>query len=342
MLALDLHGAEILLEWLAAVAAGRAMSETALDEVVAANAFFVDFYSGWDGCNDEVIREVLRHFHQPERVPQSTVPSRLAEGFRLAVADMDTLKSRMAWVSGMDLTRFADHILSFLPPQSPLDAVIHITVDQFNNAFVHQNGMGVSLLKGMGCRQDFEAVVAHELHHICFRYWSALDTRRQKLIQEHTGRSVAVMHVENLLMEGLANYYCTPQYVFASYHSSEPANAYLARLARLQREEAQFFARAEAVLAQSLAPSAAFDPCMEALKSIAFDMEDMLLPAGHYLGARMLQAMAHCLPQHQIVGCIQRLPEFLPLYNQAARQSGGFCFSAQSTDCFESFWEEPA
>lgn len=340
MLTLDLQGANALIEWISKTAKGQPASTSALDEVVSANAFFVNFYSGWDGCSREKLRQVFQYFPQPERIPQGLVPTRLAEGFRQAAVQTDLLKTRLAWVSEIDLSGFAAHILSFLPDHTPLDAVIHITIDLVNNAFVHQGEMGISLLKGLDSRQTFEAVVSHELHHIGFRYWSGQDAIRQRLVQEHTGRSVAVLHVENLLMEGLANFYCTPQYVFASPTAPQPGDAYQARLAKLQREEAEYFARAEAVLAQSLAPGAEFDPCLESLKAIALDMEDMMLPAGHFLGARMVQVIAQCLPQRQIISCVQNLPEFLPLYNQSARQSGGYVFSQQWVEAFDKIWNE--
>jgi len=339
MVTIDLEGAQALLDLLQRVREGHPASETELEEVVAANAFFIDFYSQWEGSDRETIKTAMRCFNQPEQIPSGILPTRLAEGFRQAVDEMGLLKSRMSWLREIDTSSIAERVLAFLPANTPLDSVIHITVDLFNNAFVYKREMGVSLLKGAADRKTFEDAVTHELHHVCFRFWSARDAVRQTLLQEQSGRAVAVQHVQNLLSEGMANYYCTPGYVFRESPKEPPVDPFQARLARLQREEEKLFAQAEAILAMSLEPETEYEPCWEAFKTLAFDMEEALLPAGHYLGARMVQTMEQVHPRNLIVRCVRYLPEFLPLYNEAARKAGAFVFGAQLIDQFVQLWD---
>jgi hypothetical protein len=338
VLTIDLKGAQALLDLLERVREGHLASEGELEEVVAANAFFIDFYSQWEGGDRETIKRAIRCFDQPEQAPLGMLPTRMAEGFRQATDEMDLMRSRMSWLREIDASGIADHVLAFLPADTPLDSVIHITVDQFNNAFVHGREMGVSLLKGATDLTTFKDAVAHELHHVCFRFWGEQDAVRQALLGERSGRAVAVQHVQNLLSEGMANTYCTPGYVFRESPEEPPADPYQARLARLAREEEAFFAQAEAVLATSLEPGAEYEPCWEAFKAIVFDMEEAMLPAGHYLGARMVQTMEQVHPRDRIVRCVQYLPEFLPLYNEAARQVGAFVLDAQLVDQFGQLW----
>jgi hypothetical protein len=338
MLTLDLHGVQSLLVLLSRIHQGQPASKDELDAVIEANRFFVDFYSGWDGCSRDIIRQSIQYFNQPELSPPGRIPARLAEGFRQAVSERDLLNSRLEWLSATDLSHVTERLLGMLPENTPLDAVIHITIDQVNNAFVDQAGMGISLLKGVADQKTLETVVSHELHHICFRYWRSRDAARQRLLDEHSGRSVAVLHIENLLMEGIANFYYSPDYVFTAAPAADPSNPLQVRMARLQREENLFFAQAEAVLSQCLEPVAAYDPCLEALKAIAMDMEDMMLPAGHYLGARMVQTMDQVHPRNRIVSSIQNLPDFLPLYNEAARKTRGYQFDEKLVDLFSKLW----
>jgi hypothetical protein len=318
---------------------GRPTSELELEKAQIANAFFIDFYSQWEGCDRETIKQAIRHFNQPEQIPSGMLPTRLAQGFRQVVDEMHLIRDRMSWLAEIDASNVAERVLAFLPSGTPLDSVIHITVDLFNNAFVHHNEMGVSLLKGATDRKTFEDAVTHELHHVGFRYWSDRDVARQALLQEKTGRAVAVMHVQNLLSEGMANYFCTPGYVFRESSKEPPSDPYQARLARLQREEHEFFTQAEAVLALSLKPDAEYEACWEAFKTIAFDMEEGMLPAGHYLGARMVQTMEQIHPRSPIVRCVQCLPEFLPLYNEAASKVGAFVFGAHLSEQFAQLWD---
>jgi hypothetical protein len=347
MLTIETQGGRALLALLQSIRSGKAAGEAELEAVLVANAFFVDFYSGWQGCDREKIKQSIRDFDQPVVPAAGLLLNRLVEGFRQAADQLDLMQARLVWLEALDPAGLSGLILDYLPPGTPLDAVIHITVDDFNNAFVSQGEMGVSLLRGVADRQTFEEVVSHELHHVGFRYWSARDTLRQQLIAERSGRSVAVLHVENLLMEGLANYYCSPRYVFptppaeafAEPRAELPADPYLARLARLRREEGDFFAQANAVLEASLEPEAAYEPCLVALQAIAMDMQEAMLPAGHYLGARMIQVMQATCSRERILACIQRLPDFLPAYNQAAGPAGAFVFDPRPVTEFARLWE---
>ncbi len=335
MLTIDVEGAQALLQMLQRAQEGHPAGEAELEGALAANAFFVDFYSRWEGSSRQTIREVIRHFDRPELVPAGILPTRLAEGLRQAVDEMGLLQSRMSWLKKVDASSIAGRVLPFLPANTPLDSVIHITVDLFNGAFVYQDEMGVSLLKGMADRKTFEGSVAHELHHVGLRFWSGQDAVRQRLLQERSGRAVAVLHVQNLLSEGMANYYCTPEYVLRDSPQEPPADAYQGRLARLQQQEGQLFAQAEAVLGMCLEPEAEYERCWEGFKSLALDMEEALLPAGHYLGARMVQTMEQVHPRNRVVGCAQRLSEFLPLYNEAACRAGAFVLNSRLIDGFD-------
>jgi hypothetical protein len=339
MLKIDLDGVRALLSLLRSVGEGGPVGDAELERVFDANAFFVDFYSGWEGSDRDAIAQAIRYFDRPERVALGWVPSRLAEGFRQALGELDLLESRISWLSQIDATGVAERVLAYLPPGTPLDATIHITVDQVNNAFAHGRGIGVSLLKGAADRKTFDDVVTHELHHVGFRFWSDQDPVRRRSSEHKTARAVAVLHVQNLLAEGMANYYCTPGYVFRASPGEPPADAYQARLARLQREEEALLAQAEAVLAMSLEHGAAYEPCSEAFKTIALDMEEFMLPAGHYLGARMVGTMAQVHPREAIVHCVRDLAAFLPLYNEAALKVGAYGFDAELVDGFSRLWD---
>jgi len=340
MLAIDLEGAQELCALLRCVRRGETVSDARVRDVLASNAFFVDFYSHWDGLDEQTIAAALVQFDEPGWRTGS-LPDRLAGGFRQAVDEMDVIESRMNWLAEVDPTAVSDRVLPFVPHGTPLDSTIHITVDAINGAFVYQDEMGVSLLRGATDRPAFEEAVAHELHHVCFRFWAERDTARQELKQEHSGRSVAVLHIENLLSEGMANCYCSPRYVFETRPDRLP-DAYAARLARLRREEAKLFSQAEAVLAASLEPGADYESCLEAYNALAMDMEDFELPAAHYLGARMIQVMDAAYPRERIIACVKDLSRFLPLYNNAVEQAGGYRFSSDLVRHFGQLFEARA
>lgn len=348
MLAIDLSGAESLLSLLRRMAAGHAPGDAELDRVLDANAYFFDFYAGWEGVGRDALREALRHFREPQRVPAGTIPTRLAEGFRQATAEMDLMDARLTWLREVDPSAVAGRVLAYLPADTPLDAAqhtlfrVHITIDAVNNAFAHEGGMGVSLLKGVADRQTFEDTVAHELHHLGVAHWAERDATRQALLRERSGRSIAVRHVGNLLSEGLANYYLTPQYVFRGSSEEPSADPYQARLVRLAHEEGALMGQAEAILARCLEPGAEYEACLQAYNAMALDMEEQMLPAGHYLGARMVATMSRVHPLDRIIGCVPRLHEFLPRYNRAAREVGAYTFDGDRVEQFARLWDTDA
>jgi hypothetical protein len=147
------------------------------------------------------------------------------------------------------------------------------------------------------------------------------------------------LRVENLLSEGLANCYCSPSYVFETRPDRLPEDAYAARSARLRREEDQLYSKAEAILHTSLEPVADYESCLEAYNTLALDIEEFQLPAAHYLGARMIQVMDGDYPRERIVECVKDLSQFLPLYNQAAEQAGGYRFSSDLVRQFDQLFE---
>lgn len=338
MLTIDMEGAQELCALLGHVRRGETVSEARLRDVLASNSFFVDFYSQWDGLDEQTIAAALVEFDRPGW-DTGSLADRLAGGFRQAVDGMDVIANRMNWLAEVDPTEVSDRVLPFVPHGTPLNSTIHITVDAINGAFVYRDEMGASLLKGATDRPTFEEAVAHELHHVSFRFWAERDGARQKLKQERSGRAVAVLHIENLLSEGMANCYCSPRYVFETRPDRLPGDAYVARLARLRSEEAQLFSQAEAVLAASLEPGADYENCLEAYNALAMDMEEFQLPAAHYLGARMIQVMDSVYSRERIIACVKDLSQFMPEYNTAAEQAGGYRFGADLVRHFGQLFE---
>ncbi len=340
MLTIRTDGARALLALLQRIREGHDPDDAEIDAALQVDPFFAGFYGGWDPDAPNKIGGAIRHFDRPDRAPRGLLPERLAEGFGMAVDQAPLMAARLAWLEEVDTSALAGRVLAYLPPSTPLDATIHITIDLFNNAFVHGNAMGVSVLHGATEQSTFESVVSHELHHLGFGYWSGQDAARQALLHGSTGRAVAVAHVQNLLLEGMANYYLTPQYVFLEMAAEGLPERVVARLQRLGREERELMARAEAILAACLEPGAETEACWEAYRALAMDMEEAVLPAGHYLGARMIRTMEAAHPGEEIVACVRDLRRFLPLYNAAARDAGAFVFDEGLVQRFACLWAE--
>lgn len=86
------------------------VSESELEAVLTANAFFLDFYSQWEGNDRESITKAIYYFNQREKLPSGTLLNRLVKGFRQAIYEMDLLRSRMSWLKEIDTSKIAERV----------------------------------------------------------------------------------------------------------------------------------------------------------------------------------------------------------------------------------------
>ncbi len=289
----------------------------------------MDFYCQWEGVTSESLIEVVCRFSEPEFEPSLPVLSALTKGFRQAVEESECLQAKLGFLMTTNTSAIVDRVMAYLPRNTPLRSVVHITIDGFNGGFQHQGEMGLSLLGNVTNPEQFESGIAHELHHVGFFYWAERDLVRQAILKECSGLAVAVRHVQNLLSEGLAIFYCSPDMM----RDERTTGAYARKLAKYRQEESWLFAQAEKVLALSLDPDADLDTCRRAFEDVALD-PDGILPIAHYLGARMIETMSQFHPQERIIECVQSLSRFLPLYNQAAQEIGAFIYDPPVVERF--------
>jgi len=321
MLTINIEGAQTMLAFLNSASKGSLPAEVELQAVLASNQFFMEFYSRWKGVNRESLIETMCRFHRPEYQPESPVLSALAKGFRRAVIETERMQANLDFLRGANPSVIVGGVLAYLPARTSLQSVIHITIDGFNGGFQYQGQMGWSLLGDIISTEQFEAGISHELHHVGFAYWAERDPIRQSLFNEKSGRAVAVRHVQNLLSEGMAMFYCSPDMI----RDEKVSEAYARKLTSYRQDERFLFARSEKLLALALKPDADFATCHQSLEALSIDF-DGILPIGHYLGARMIESMSKHHPQERIIECVQSLSRFLPLYNQSARKSGAFVY----------------
>ena len=321
MLTIHIEGARKLLAFLTRTSSGNPPADAELRAMLDSNQFFMDFYSRWKGVTRERLIETMLRFHQPDYQPESPVLSALAKGFARAIVENERMQASLDFLRAANPSIIVEGVLAYLPAHTPLQSAIQITIDGFNGGFQYQGQMGWSLLSDITSPAQFEPGIAHELHHVGFAYWAERDPIRQSLLNEKSGKSVAVRHVQNLLSEGLAMYYCSPNMLM----EDKVPKTYACKLASYKKDERLLFVRSEKLLTLALKPGANYATCNQALEAISIDF-DGILPIGHYLGARMVEIMNQHHPQERIVECVQSLVRFLPLYNQAARKSGEFVY----------------
>ena len=331
MLSIESTGAQSILDFLKHP--DKPGSGSDVRQILEVNQFFVDYYCQWSGINFENLVELLTCFNQPGWQATSPVLEALSQGFHHAATEIDVLQRKLNFLKGVDPSGLMYRALAHLPAGTPVNSVIHLTIDRFNGGFQFRGEIGLSLLQDITNPDSFSAIVSHELHHAGFRYWAEKDLVRQELAREESCRSVAVQHVENLLSEGLANFYCSPMKI----DPEKMSPALVARLEQLQRDEHDLLTQAVHLLTASLAPDADRTECQQAYNELAIDLNG-IQPAGHYLGARMVEIMSQVHPHERIIECVRSLPDFPALYNLAAEKIGMPVFDPVAVNQFRKLW----
>lgn len=333
MLTIEYRGAFELLELFRQIQQGKHPTQDQISAVLDQNAFYVAYYCQWKGITREKIAEVLVSFSQPEWQPEHPVQAGMARGWRFALKNLDMLHANLEKFKAIDASAVIEHTARFLPDDTPLDSFACFTVDGFNGGFQYRGGMGLSILM-FDRVETVLTTISHELHHVGFNYWSSRDPVRKTVMSEQSGRQVAMLHVQNLLLEGMANYYCSPMRI----NRETMSPALVGRIEQLQREEATLLAQAADIFARAMAADADFAACQKDCEALMVDYQG-ILPAGHMIGQRMVEIMSQVHERAAIVDCVKSLPSFLPLYNQAARQAGAQVFDPAAVERFSQIWQ---
>jgi hypothetical protein len=304
MLTIEYLGAQLLLDILKQVRQGQILSEADISPVLDHNAFFVNYYCQWNGITRQNLASTILSFSRPDWQAPNSVLANLGRGFHTALDQLSNLQANLDALKALDASDITAGVAQHLPADTPLDAVVHYTVDGFNGGFQYQDDIGLSILI-FNNPETLAPIIAHELHHVGFGYWSKRDTTRQVVMGETSGRAVAVRHVQNLLMEGMATFFCSPLQIDQENMDA----ALVAKLERFQRDDQLLLAQAGKILADAITPGADFEDCQRAYDEIAIDL-DGIQPVGHYIGARMVEIISQIHP----LCCTTKLPIKLAWY----------------------------
>lgn len=332
MLKIEYQGALALLALFRKVNQGIHPSQEEISAALDQNDFYINYYCQWKGVDRAMIVDTFERFSRPDWQPDHPVQAGMARGWRYALEHLDLLQANLDKFKAIDASAVIERTARFLPEGTPLDAFACFTVDGFNGGFQFQGGMGLSILM-FDRVETVLRTISHELHHLGFGYWAARDPDRQAALAEKNGRQVALKHVQNLLMEGMANYYCSPMHIDRETMSP----ALVGRLEQLQCDRSALLAQAAGVFAQCMAADADVEACQQACESLMIDFGG-ILPAGHMIGQWMVEIMSQAHPQEAIVGCVKSLQDFLPLYNQAASRAGAQQFEPEGVEQFRQIW----
>lgn len=324
MVVVEADGALVFLDVLeGSLRSGRLLSDGEVERILSMGfmSFMVDAYSSMIGLTRADVASFLRNLGEENPVSVNPVKSMFEDGFRscYTVERIAELRGNIEKILGIDFEGAERKALSCLPPGTVIECTVYLTVDAFNPGMVWKGGMGRSILSPVRDSGNLSHL-AHEFHHLGFGYWvSKSPTLERAFRGEKTHDSVAARLVLHLIMEGMANHFCTPGMVRPGPGRSPRVNE---KITRYEREFKGMLGEVTSLLADCVARREPVEECEVRLMDIVLDKE-RTLPKVHFLGAKVMELFDRDpeIGRDEIVGLCRNPQKFLSMYNKVAEKS---------------------
>ena len=303
----------------------RPPSKEEIDAVLSTKwiSFMTEAYSMLSDFSKEGLADVLTNLTRAEPIAHGMVPTRLEEGFRscLSVRRINLLRKKLQKMMVLDYVKSERIALTYLPPGTPITSTIYLSIDTVNPGMVFGGNVNLSILAFDPENFDFQ-YLAHELHHLGFRYWIEKNPKLNKLaFRENTDhREIAVNMILHLLSEGMANYYCTPNHVCLHASDDEEHNH---KIKKYEESLNQMLLEIQSLLSDCVSKSLSVEKFRERLMNIIFDQE-CILPPVHFIGARIIEMFDKdpTISRKDIVDLCKDHSEFFTFYSRTHDREG--------------------
>jgi len=228
MITVEDDGASLFLDIVeASIREGRRVTVEEAERLLSTRAmsFTLSAYEELLGLTRDDMVSILVNLGSERPVETDPVKLRFEEGFRscYSLDAVSRLRGEVEAALSMDFGVAERKALRYLPAGTVIGSTVFLTVDAFNPGMVRGGDVGRSIIHGLhGISMDY---MAHEFHHA-----GVMDclSRRPGIarvaVSADTPEEVAAQLVCNLVSEGLANHYCTPNMVRAGGHKNPEAN----------------------------------------------------------------------------------------------------------------------
>jgi len=304
---------------------GRPPNKEEIDALLSTKwlSFMTEVYSMLPDFSKEGLADVLANLTRPEPVAQGMVLTRLEEGFRSCLSAMriNSLREKLQKMMVLDYAKSERIALTYLPPETPIMSTIYLSIDAVNPGMVFGGNVSLSILAFGPEHFDFQ-YLAHELHHLGFRYWIVKNPKLNKLaFRENTDhREIAVNMILHLLSEGLANYYCTPNHVRLHASDDEEHNR---KIKKYEKSLNQLILEIQSLLSDCVSKSLSVEKCRERLMNIIIDQEGILPPV-HFIGARIIEMFDQdpTISRKDIINLCKDPSDFFTFYSRTHDRQG--------------------
>jgi len=292
--------------------------------------FMLRAYSRMDPSFKEGLVSVLRNLNSPNPVGKGRVLPKIEEGFRacLNLEKISSLREKLRRIGEIDFGEAERLALSCLPPETPMESTVYLTIDSFNPGMVFEGNISFSILVlNLGTPDLCALPLAHELHHLGFLYWVRRNPKLSRLLfgESDKHEKIVAQLIANLLSEGLANYLCTPMllHVLPTNYAHMPKfTEHNEKIKRYEQSLNQMLSEAHQLISDCLSKTAPAESCTQRLMKFLLDPEGILPPA-HFIGGRLIEMFDKDsrVGRQELVDLCKQPSRFFSLYSSVAEKS---------------------
>lgn len=235
----------------------------------------------------------------------------------------ERMLQKLRQVEASDYKSLEETINKYLPPDTPLDIDIYLTIDNFNQGMCRETSVFLSILM-----IDLETFsirgLAHEVHHVGVLYWfKKREKWRQWISKDQSPKRLGAELLIYLVGEGLANHLLSPRAIsIIERPRSEREKRHNARVQMLEESYPRLVASIEDIVKKAL--NGEIDSAREEYKGFSMDYSGVGLPSGHFTSAKMIAEILNENDESIVVELIKDPWKLFIMYNNLTRKTHTF------------------
>lgn len=317
-------GAELLLNHIENIRMGAALREDDITSILSNPdiEIWLNAYETWIRACRITYAKILQSLHENTPKGLDRWGEHIDKGLRVAIENPDRLRNALTALSKFDWSQTAQNTLKYLPKATPLDAHVVMTIDGFNGGMYRGNYTYLSLhiIDPITMQPEY---FSHEFHHAGFNFW----WKQHPLVQEYGDKNGTREHWLLLLFkyfvsEGLANAFCSPKQLVKIKGESTTIMKHNSLIEEYESMCDEIFDDLLGLVRTILEGN--LEDIEQLYMNLTTDMVHSMLPKGHFLSGRMIQAMekAFTITHEEIINLVKEPFNFFHLYIDASTELG--------------------
>lgn len=323
LITIDIGGATMFLSLVeASIEENRPISEKEAEKLLSTKgmSFMLNAYedvlsiSRWD------LILILTNLGSAQPYHRDPIKRRLEEGFRSCyhLEAVNRLHRGVEEASRINFGVAEEKALRYLPPKTAIESTVYLTVDAFNPGMVQGGNVGLSILSGLDkVNMDH---MAHEFHHIGFMNCLSKRPRlMRRVMKPAMPEEIAIQLICHLVLEGMANHYCTPGAVKKGNHKSPRANE---KIQEYEQDVNTILGEIWSLAKDCMKGDKPLEEYQRRTMEILIDKES-ILPKVHFAGEKIIAILEEdSTSLEEIIDLCNRPENVVQLYAGPAKKRG--------------------